>query len=128
MMTRSQIAAKIKKLGYEYAQDLYSENEFVEKIAEFIIEKNGDHDKVVSAMDYWIESGGDAYPEQVWGWAGDGDYEWIARDGTIKWLDEKGNVIEGVGSDFVQDFGDGVVEYIEEHYPDNSASADKDSQ
>jgi len=124
MMTYSQIAATIKDLGYQYAANLYTDEEFAEKISGLVKEKNGNHADVVAEMDDWIEDGGDAYPEQVWGWAG--DYEWIARDGTIKWVDEDGEVVEGVGSDFVQDFGDGVMEYIEEHYPDNAPSTGKD--
>ena len=115
MMTYHQIYGEVKKLGYEYAADLHTEDEFNAQIKGFIAELNGNHEEVVSAMDMWIESDGDAYPEQVWSWAG--TYEWIERDGTIYWLDEQGKIVEGEGSVFVQAFCDGVVEYIEERYP-----------
>lgn len=118
MMTRKQIAKEVEQLGYEYAEgmmdssDEYASDDFAELYG---VQLNDDVYQKASFEDLfdWIASGGDAFPEQAWSWAG--DYEWIPRDGTCRWKDEEGNEMDGAWYEFESDFNAGIIRFLEEH-------------
>ena len=116
-MTLNQIANEVERLGYEYAESLLDDCDNVKSFFErFGVPFNETVLDYVNVDDIvnWVGADGDAFPEQVWSWAG--CEEWIERDGIIKWIDEDGNEEDGTGDLFVDDWTAGIKRYVEEHF------------
>ena len=105
MKTYKQIISEVGQIGYEYAADI-----------ERWYKEDGlplDEMSHSELFDYFTAEG-DAFPEQVWSWAG--EYEWINDDGTIHYLDECGNIKDGTADELEDTFNTAIRRYINEHY------------
>ena len=124
MMTLAQISTEVERLGYEYAEGIIGDSKeifferFNVQLDEQVLDKV-DIDEFVA----WVGSDGDAFPEQVWTWAG--SEEWIDDNGTVRWVDENGNIEESGGDCFESDWSNGIRQYIEEHFT-RSLQADQE--
>lgn len=102
-MTFEQIAAEIESVGYGYAAGM------IEYCAE-----NYDPSQENFADELFdiITAGGEAFPEQAWGWRG--EYEWMNDDGTCQWIGKDKSIISGTIDDFEDCFNKGIKNFINE--------------